>query len=251
MKTKINKYILIILLPIFINNCGTIYNPQVLNQARGISFSEGQEQLIIDVVPLTSKVIKKSNEDDYIRRVIDAGDLSRAARLISIDKAIDEKLPKNNDPGPYILGIGDVLDISQILNGNLVSSNPTLFSSWETVSNVERTLTWGVTVRDRSESNPNGMGQISQDVKKIFVSATAGPFRIISNDSNDIVWKSGSNQKIIWDVANTDKAPINTDKVSIFLSVDGGENFSIALAENIPNNGEAYIIVPGLSLIHI
>ena len=55
MKTKINKYILIILLPIFINNCGTIYNPQVLNQARGISFSEGQEQLIIDVVPLTSK----------------------------------------------------------------------------------------------------------------------------------------------------------------------------------------------------
>ena len=136
-------------------------------------------------------------------------------------------------------------NISQILNGNLVSSNPTLFSSWETVSNVERTLTWGVTVRDRSESNPNGMGQISQDVKKIFVSATAGPFRIISNDSNDIIWKSGSNQKIIWDVANTDKIPINTEKVSIFLSVDGGENFSIPLAENIPNNGETYIIVPG------
>ena len=135
--------------------------------------------------------------------------------------------------------------ISQILNGNLVSSNPTLFSSWETVSNVERTLTWGVTARDRSESNPNGMGQISQDVKKIFVSATAGPFRIISNDSNDIIWKSGSNQKIIWDVANTDKIPINTEKVSIFLSVDGGENFSIPLAENIPNNGETYIIVPG------
>ena len=77
-----------------------------------------------------------------------------------------------------------------------MSSNPTLFSSWETVSNVERTLTWGVTVRDRSELNPNGVGQISQDVKKIFVSSTAGPFRITSNDSNDIVWKSGSNQKI-------------------------------------------------------
>ena len=65
--------------------------------------------------------------------------------------------------------------------------------------------------KDRSESNPNGMGQISQDVKKIFVTATAGPFRIISNDSNDIVWKSGSNQKIIWDVANTNRAPINTE----------------------------------------
>ena len=139
----------------------------------------------------------------------------------------------------------NIPNISKILNGNLVSSNPTLFSSWETVSNVERTLTWGVTVRDRSESNPNGMGQISQDVKKIFVTETAGPFRIVSNDSTDIVWKSGSNQKIIWDVANTDKAPISTERISVFLSVDGGENFSIPLAENIQNNGEAYIIVPG------
>ena len=136
-------------------------------------------------------------------------------------------------------------NIPEVLNGNLAPSKPSLFSSWETVSNVERTLTWGVTVRDRSESNPNGMGQISQDVKKIFVTATAGPFRIISNDSNDIVWKSGSNQKIIWDVANTNRAPINTERISIFLSVDGGENFSIPLAENIPNIGEAYIIVPG------
>ena len=136
-------------------------------------------------------------------------------------------------------------NILEVLNGNLAPSKPSLFSSWETVSNVERTLTWGVTVRDRSESNPNGMGQISQDVKKIFVTATAGPFRIISNDSNDIVWKSGSNQKIIWDVANTNRAPINTERISIFLSVDGGENFSIPLAENIPNIGESYIIVPG------
>ncbi len=153
--------------------------------------------------------------------------------------SINRSIPPSENEIRYIP------NISQILNGNLVSSNPTLFSSWETVSNVERTLTWGVTVRDRSELNPNGMGQISQDVKKIFVSSTAGPFRITSNDSNDIVWKSGSNQKIIWDVANTDKAPISTERISIFLSLDGGENFSIPLAENIPNNGETYIIVPG------
>ena len=63
------------------------------------------------------------------------------------------------------------------------------------------------------------MGQISQDVKKIFVTATAGPFRIISNDSNDIVWKSGSNQKIIWDVANTNRAPINTEKFQYFYQL--------------------------------
>ncbi|MDC3050857.1 M12 family metallo-peptidase [Bacteroidota bacterium] len=153
--------------------------------------------------------------------------------------SINRSIPPSDNKIRYIPGI------SEILNGNLTPSNPTLFSSWETVSNVERTLTWGVTVRDRSESNPNGMGQISQDVKKIFVTATAGPFKITSNDSSDIIWKSGSNQKIIWDVANTNRPPINTDRISIFLSVDGGENFSIPLVENIPNSGEAHIIVPG------
>ena len=153
--------------------------------------------------------------------------------------SINRSIPPSENKIRYIP------NIYEVLNGNLELSNPTLFSSWETVSNVERTLTWGVTVRDRSESNPNGMGQISQDVKKIFVKQSAGPFRIISNDSSDTIWKSGSNQKIIWNVANTDKAPISTERVSIFLSVDGGENFSIPLAENIPNNGETYIIVPG------
>ena len=58
--------------------------------------------------------------------------------------SINRSIPPSENEIRYIP------NISQILNGNLVSSNPTLFSSWETVSNVERTLTWGVTVRDRS-----------------------------------------------------------------------------------------------------
>ena len=82
--------------------------PQTLPEGRGIARSEGQEKINISVIPLTNKVIIKANEDNYVRRVIDAGDLSNAAKLISVDQAI-EKLPSSDDPGPYRVGIGDGL----------------------------------------------------------------------------------------------------------------------------------------------
>ncbi len=115
MELKLFRFILFSLLSSILS-CGTVYVPQILPEGRGISRSEGQEKISIEVIPLTLKVIKLANEDDYERRIIDAGDLNRAARLISIDQAIGEKLPKNNDPGQYKLGIGDKLNISQILS---------------------------------------------------------------------------------------------------------------------------------------
>ena len=98
-----------------LGSCGTIYVPQMLPEGRGISKSEGQQKIDVEVIPLTSSIVKKANEDDYIRRVVDAGDLNRAARLISVDQAINEKIPPNENPGPYKLGIGDKINISQIL----------------------------------------------------------------------------------------------------------------------------------------
>lgn len=106
----------LLILTSFIKACGTIYVPQILPEGRGIAKSEGQEIIKVEVIPLTNRAIKIANEDDYIRRVIDAGDLKTAARLISVDQAINEKLPQKNDPGPYKLGIGDVLSISQLLS---------------------------------------------------------------------------------------------------------------------------------------
>ncbi len=103
-------------LSLILSNCGTVYVPQTLPEGRGIARSEGQEKINISVIPLTNKAIIKSNEDNYVRRVIDAGDLSSAAKLISVDQAINEKLPISNDPGPYKMGIGDGLTISQMIN---------------------------------------------------------------------------------------------------------------------------------------
>lgn len=135
-------------------------------------------------------------------------------------------------------------NMTDVLSGNLTQTNPYLGSSWETVSTVGRTLDWGVTVRDRNQATPNGVGFTAQDRKTITVDESAGPFQLVSQSDATTSWAIGSNQQIVWDVANTNNAPINTSSVSIFLSTDGGQSFSIPLLENTPNDGSAFIEVP-------
>ena len=80
----------------------------------------------------------------------------------------------------------------------------------------------------------------------ITVDENAGPFRVTSQ-SEALNWETGSTQQITWDIANTTNLHgVNSSLLHIYLSVDGGENFDILLAEDIPNNGSYYIIVPQL-----
>ena len=132
-----------------------------------------------------------------------------------------------------------------VLAGNLTETNPTIGSGWETVSLVERDLRWGITVRDRDQANPSGVGFSAQDSMTITVEGDAGPFVVRSQDQSSVQWLSGSNERIVWDVANTNQAPINTTSVSVYLSLDGGVTFPHVLANSIPNNGSAFIVVPG------
>jgi hypothetical protein len=105
-------------------------------------------------------------------------------------------------------------------------------------------LRWGITVRDRTETNSVSIGQTDQDFKTISVVENVGPFEIISQATNTIVWKTGANESIKWNVNNTDIAPINTQTVSIYLSLDGGLNFSTVLVSNTLNDGQYDFIVP-------
>ncbi len=135
--------------------------------------------------------------------------------------------------------------MSRVLAGNLTQENPILGAAWESVSLVERSLHWGVTVRDRDQTNPNGVGFVAQDDMHIQVVGDAGPFVVNSQNQSSIQWLSGANERILWEVANTDQAPINTATVSIYLSLDGGTSFPILLAASVPNSGSAFIQVPG------
>ncbi len=134
--------------------------------------------------------------------------------------------------------------LASVLSGSLTQTNPGLLDSWETLSTVGRTLRWGVTVRDRSEAAPNGVGQLAQDDMLITIIDGAGPFQTTNLAAAATVWKTGENVLIEWDVAQTDQSPINTQTVSIFLSDDGGLTFPHLLKSQTPNDGEAEIVVP-------
>ena len=131
-------------------------------------------------------------------------------------------------------------NLNQVLNGNLEQENPAINTSWETVSNVQRELNFALTVRD---NNTEG-GQVSSDSLKVEVVSSAGPFQVTSQNANEI-YIAGSVQEITWDVANTNQLPINTESVSIWLSTDGGNNFSELLANDVPNVGSALVQLPG------
>lgn len=137
--------------------------------------------------------------------------------------------------------------LERVLNGQLTESNPVETvdnSSWETVSNVSRTLNFALTVRDRSEAG--GVGQSPQsdfDTMTVTVDGNTGPFAVTSQTTN-VTWDAGSVQTVTWDVAGTDGGAVNTPTVNILLSVDGGQTFPFVMASNVPNDGTHDVTVP-------
>lgn len=112
-------------------------------------------------------------------------------------------------------------------------------SKYEVLPSVGRKMKFGVTVRD---NNPNG-GQTASAETTVTVNANSGPFKITSQNTAT-TWQSGSLQEITWSVANTNAPPINTQKVNILFSFDGGKTFPKILAENIPNKGSYKVSAP-------
>lgn len=137
--------------------------------------------------------------------------------------------------------------IERVIAGELTETNPGITadnSSWETVSNVTRTLNFALTVRDRSEAN--GVGQMPQsdfDTMTVNVDGSAGPF-VVTSQTTNITWDAGSNQTVTWDVAGTDAGAVNTPTVNILLSTDGGFTYPFVMATDVPNNGSAIVNVP-------
>ncbi len=128
-----------------------------------------------------------------------------------------------------------------ILSGNLTETNPTSDSSWETLSEVEREMNFALTVRD----NAVGGGQVVFDLMKVSVIDDAGPFEMVSQATSQ-TYTAGTVQNIVWDVAKTNVAPLDVHAVDILLSIDGGLTFPIALAENVPNDGDHKVVLPGM-----
>lgn len=109
---------------------------------------------------------------------------------------------------------------------------------WEVLPAVARSLNFSLTVRD---NNPAG-GAFAKDDIGITV-ADAEPFLVTSQNTPEI-WNVGSTQTITWEVGTTNQSPINTQFVTIKLSIDGGKTFPVSLTESTVNNGSFAFVVP-------
>ena len=108
------KVFIILLLSVGLISCGRAYFPIELKTVSRAERNKNQELPDIQIIPLTTEEINKANKVPYKRRVIDAGDLKKPAKILSADRALIEKFPSLNDPGPYKIGVGDVISYGQV-----------------------------------------------------------------------------------------------------------------------------------------
>ncbi|WP_052825867.1 reprolysin-like metallopeptidase [Neotamlana nanhaiensis] len=109
---------------------------------------------------------------------------------------------------------------------------------WERVPNVNRTADFRLTVRDNKAGGANN----THDDMFVTFDSNYGPFEITSQNTNGIIWTSGTTETITWNVNNTTSLSGATN-VNILLSTNGGETYN-HLVTNIPNNGSYTITVP-------
>lgn len=151
--------------------------------------------------------------------------------------SINRSLPPSTSPVRFIP------NLNRVVAGQLTETNPNINSDWETVSNVGRTLIWGLVARDRSATATGQTPQNSFDTMSITVDANAGPFVVTSHTTSETL-NVGETFNLTWDVANTDLSPVNTTAVDVFLSLDGGFTYPVTIATGIPNTGSAAVSIP-------
>ncbi|MBL7774433.1 MAG: hypothetical protein JNK89_00435, partial [Saprospiraceae bacterium] len=155
------------------------------------------------------------------------------------------------DTGPLV-PLGSPVGSTPIFRSFPPTSTPTrTFPRLQTIINNQtnktellptynRDLTFALTARD---SRPGG-GGIGIDTLRMKVTANAGPFAVTYPTGNFAVWNQGEYQVVTWDVANTNIAPVNCQRVNIKLSLTGGNTYTITLAENVANTGRYCVRVP-------
>jgi len=110
----------------------------------------------------------------------------------------------------------------------------------EVLPAYERDLNFRFVVRDNF---PGGGSTIWQEIA--FHSAPGtGPFFITTQNFDTPDFKVGDEVVVKWDVANTDQAPVNCERVDIYISDNNGNDFDYPVKISTPNDGEETINIP-------
>ncbi|MEO8804094.1 MAG: reprolysin-like metallopeptidase, partial [Rudaea sp.] len=126
-----------------------------------------------------------------------------------------------------------VPELARILTHNLNTDIPVGGDiPGETWATTTRDLKFRLTVRD---NHPDG-GATASDDMVVHVRADAGPF-LVTTPTAAAAWVAGSNQEVIWNVANTTAAPVSCASVDVLYSHDSGQSFPTLLLSTVANSG--------------
>lgn len=125
--------------------------------------------------------------------------------------------------------------LSVVLSGNYTGT------IGEYLPSTAQTLNFRLTARD----NKMGGGGVCYSATQVVVTNT-GPFTVTNPNATGVVWASNSSQTVTWNVNGTNSAPVSCSNVNILMSIDGGQTFTMILA-NTPNDGSQLITVPNQS----
>ncbi|MDF2932912.1 MAG: propanediol utilization protein [Chryseobacterium sp.] len=127
--------------------------------------------------------------------------------------------------------------LSSVLNGVLNNAN----NGWESVSNVERSSSFAVTVRD---NNLNPLEQQTRSALQTINVGADGPFKL--NDQFQYGY-SNLSSPILWDVANTSVAPYNVTNVKVDYTTDNGTTWNVLFASTANDGTENFIFPASLN----
>ena len=117
-------------------SCGKAYFPIELSTASRSERIKGQEDKKVTLVSMTTNAIENANAGPYKRKVVDTVGIERSVFLLNPEKAIIEKRPPNQNPGPYQIGVGDIINFTQLLMSSKPLFSRNLIVSDEGVVNI-------------------------------------------------------------------------------------------------------------------
>ena len=135
---------------------------------------------------------------------------------------------------------------TRVLANNLTSDNTILAENagtsmlFETLSEVPRQMTFGLSVRDRSAAQG-----VYLDSTQVTTVANSKPFAILTPLTAQL--NGGSPLTLQWEISNTNDDPIKVSQVNILLSIDGGVKFDYLLAEKTANDGSQSVVIPNVA----
>ena len=114
---------------------------------------------------------------------------------------------------------------------NILNKQP---AKGEALPNFQRNLTMSFVAQD-------GFNAAVSDEMLVKVIRTGSRFAL---NYPRAFYTRGNTYPVFWNVANTNRSPINCSSVNVLLSVDGGNNFNYLVANNVPNIGETSVTIP-------